>query len=584
MKNNSKTWEFIFSKLKSKWYLILLIVLFTVFSVALNSLSPLVYKAIIDNVIPSKTLLELSINIIILIAIPITGLVVFFFKDRTIYFLSDQISQLLRKKSFSHCLEMQYSAFEKFGVQKLLLIITRSIGQICDVFISGDLIILITNVIQLTVVFVILSILKWQIALLCLSIVPFSYFIIKNQRKKVGNLEKKLFGLLNKGENFLLHSLVGIKTIRSYNGENYENKRFQNWLEENKKIGWKIKSAHSFTRSILPTIVQQIMFGVIFIISVYYIKNENMTIGSLIAVLSYVPIVFQSINELLSIQIGLATIENSTDNLDDIFNSELETGKDEYEENGKDNLIQFSNVTFSYGRDKFNIVIPSLIIHKGEFVAIIGESGGGKSSVFDILCKFHPTMQGEIFINGQDIKNISPESLRNKVSFVSQEVFLWNESILNNIIYPNETVDMKKFNSVIKATSLNNFINNLPAKEGTILSDFGSQLSGGERQRIAIARALYKDSDIILLDEPTSALDSISSKLIFKTLMDQKFHSFKTIVMITHDVSKSLLADKVIVIKDGKIAEQGSPSDLLKQDGNFTKLLHAQSNGNKEEN
>ena len=183
-------------------------------------------------------------------------------------------------------------------------------------------------------------------------------------------------------------------------------------------------------------------------------------------------------------------------------------------------------------------------------VAIVGPSGAGKSSLFDLILKFHQAPRGTLWIHGTDVADIAPDSLRERVGIVSQEVFLWSDSVRENILYPGRPWDQAAYRRAVEQACLAPFLEKLPEGDGTVLGDFGSQISGGERQRITIARALYGDREILLLDEPTSALDGESARKVFETLRALKGQG-KTILYVTHDDEMRQYADRVLTVEAG---------------------------------
>lgn len=572
VQKKSNTWAMVLQGLKEKWYFFVILLFLTLIITLLNTLSPLIYKYIIDEAIPNKMTNELILFIGIMVLIPISIMVISLLKDRVVFLLSNYISCSIRYKSFVHSLKMKHEHLSKFGHHRLMMIITREVGKVTELFITSDIVNILSNVIQLIVVFAVVFYFSWQVALICCFIVPILYFIMKLQRAKFSRIHGEHFELLNKGETHLTNSFLGIKTIKSNNGQEIEAEKWNNWLNENSKARWKVRITHSFSRTILPSIVQQLMFGIVFIVCAYLVIIETMSLGSLVAIVSYVPIIFTSISNLLNVQTGYSAIENSLKTLDELFDAEIEEGTEVIGILDTGPLLEFRDVDFSYGRDESNIKVPDLKINRGELITVVGGSGGGKSSIFDLLLRFYEVSQGEILFNGKNIQNLDVNELRKHISFVSQETFLWNTTIQQNIIYPDTEVDPEKYNKCIKLASLTNFVERLPDRDETVIGDFGNQLSGGEKQRIAIARALYSDSEVILLDEPTSALDSMTSKEIFETLIYLKNRN-KTVIAITHDVIRSQIADKIVVINGGEIVEFGTPSELKIKQGHFSNLL-----------
>lgn len=555
-----------------KQFVLLVLVIFCSGLLALvTSFTPLVYKTLIDEFIPRKSTAQVFLYVGILILIPIISMGISFFKDRFAYLFSNAISEELRRGAYSACLYMEYNAFEKIGYQKALKVITRETGRVCE-FICGELLLVFNSILQMMVAFVMLASINWILALACLSIVPILFLIVNKKKDNVEKLEQRLMQLLRKCDNYLTHSLNGLKTIKAMNAQQYEMKEFDEWLAENKEVNWKIKSAHTFARKVLPNIAQQTAFGILLVICAFFVMRERMTMGALVAAISYIPILFASLDSLLGTRVGYAAIKSAVKSLDEI----MEAGK----EKGTVSKLDFSalpveirNLDFTYGREGFQLKIRDLPVKSGEMLAIVGESGSGKSALFDVLCRFYQFQNGSVRLFGKELNAIEPSVLRSVVRLSAQDSVLWNKSIEENILYPNslKNKDEMRYQSCIDRAGLRAFLDSLPEGDKTLLGDFGSKVSGGQRQRIAFARALYSDYQILLLDEPTAALDSNCSRQIFDTLFEEK-NDGKTVIVVTHDISKAVMADQIMVVKNGEIVESGAPDEVLRQDGYFKKL------------
>ncbi|MCH9754183.1 MAG: ABC transporter ATP-binding protein/permease [Alphaproteobacteria bacterium] len=244
----------------------------------------------------------------------------------------------------------------------------------------------------------------------------------------------------------------------------------------------------------------------------------------------------------------------------------------------KDPSVEFDNVFFKYGK-KDALKGVSIKIKPFSLVAVVGESGGGKSTMLDLLLKFNEPYQGSIKIGGKDIKTVSPGSVRSKISIVSQDIMLFDSTIEENIRYGSTTnLSKKKLKESAKIAAAEDFIESLPKKYDTKVGQFGVELSGGQKQRIAIARAVFKESDILVFDEATSALDQSSEQIIRESIDNLK--SKKTIILVTHRLSSIEDADCIYVLKDGKVAEHGKHKELLDNNGEYYRLYHKRKKSN----
>jgi subfamily B ATP-binding cassette protein MsbA len=234
--------------------------------------------------------------------------------------------------------------------------------------------------------------------------------------------------------------------------------------------------------------------------------------------------------------------------------------------------IEFENVSFKY-EEKPVLRNISLKINKNETVAIVGESGGGKTTLVNLILRFYDVTEGAIKLDGVDIRDITLDSLRRHVALVTQDVILFNDTIISNIIYGNEP-DMDKVEDAVRSAYAEGFISKLPKKLDTTVGEKGIRFSGGQKQRIAIARALYKNAPILILDEATSALDTASETEVQKAL--DNLMKGRTTIVIAHRLSTVMNADRIIVLNNGSIAQEGTHKELVDVDGPYKHLYELQ--------
>ena len=241
------------------------------------------------------------------------------------------------------------------------------------------------------------------------------------------------------------------------------------------------------------------------------------------------------------------------------------------------NSIRFENVTFSYsGTNESVLLAVNLELLRGKTTAIVGRSGSGKTTLVDLILGLYQPTSGKILVDDIDLNSLEIANWRDLIGVVDQENFLLNTSIQENIRFGRSDIEFNDVVTASKAANAYEFIDELDNKYDTVIGDRGLRLSGGQKQRLALARALVTDPSILIMDEATSALDSLSEKIIQQTI-DTIKHG-RTIIVIAHRLSTVMSADNIIVIKDGKIVEQGRRVDLIQNDGHFAQLWHAQNN------
>lgn len=559
--------------IKNSKYLVCL-VLVSVVSGILSSLDPVFYRKIIDDAIPNKNVNMLLICIALMAFIPLVNMAVKSLDEIFGFKFSNGCERDMRAYFFAKILRMNYPAFMRIGPVKLMSFITRSIGRINTKYLNTELKSALSNSIQLIIIFIILFRYNKIVAVVTFAVVPLIFFGIKIFRNKIAETEQRWLSNLNNGDKFFLQVFNGMKTVRSYSGQEKEMEEMDRWLDNNSKYRLSADKVHMLARFFIPTAVSQIVLGCIFTACAFTVMKDSMTIGTMVAIISYVPKLIRNIESLMSVEVGKATISKTLEELNSILSEEDEYNSGDENESLTVGGFAFNNVDFTYGRENFDLKIENLEIEKGDFVTIVGSTGGGKSSIMDIINKYYPISGGSVTLGGKSIDEIDTKALRAHIGTMFQDVYMFNGTIAENISYP-EKPDMDKINEVMKKAQLAEFVDKLPNKAEEIVETGGENFSGGECQRMALARMLYKDSDIYLLDEPTAALDAGTSKSIFDMLAQENKNG-KTIIAITHDAGKATYGNKVLVVNGGRIVEFGTPEELLEKNGAFASLYSAQ--------
>ena len=558
---------------KNSKYLVGLVFL-SVITAGISVINPVFYKKIIDDAIPDKDVRTMIIAVALMAALPIINVGISMIRERCVFKFSDNCERELRTIYFGKILRMNYPAFMRIGPVKLMSIITRSVGRIASLFLSTEVIIGISSIFRLVLIFGILCSFNKIVAIVTFIVVPIIYASIKIFQDKIGALQKEFLTILNSGEKLLLQVFNGMKTVRSYSGQEKEQKDFRGWLDKVSKNKWDIDKFNITIRNFIPVAASQVVVGCIFIFCANSVIKDTMSMGALVAIIAYVPMLVNNIQSVLNIKVGKASVSKIMDDLDSILSEKDEYNSEDKNEVFPDGSLNFKDVDFTYGRENFDLKIENLEIEEGDFITIVGTTGGGKSSIMDIINKYYPISSGSVTLGGKIIDEIDTKALRAHIGTMFQDVYMFNGTIAENIAYP-EKPDMDKINEVMKKAQLAEFVDKLPNKAEEIVETGGENFSGGECQRMALARMLYKDSDIYLLDEPTAALDAGTSKSIFDMLAQENKNG-KTIIAITHDAGKATYGNKVLVVNGGRIVESGSPEELLKENGAFASLYSAQ--------
>ncbi|SHH17697.1 peptidase domain-containing ABC transporter [Tepidibacter thalassicus] len=536
----------------------------------LGILGSFYFKIIIDDVLPyslNKTLHVFSIGIIVL---TIFKVLLNAFRTQLLLYLSQKIDISLMLGYYNHVVELPMNFFD-----------TREVGEIISRFndatkireaISGA-----TLTIMIDTVMVIaggLILYNQNSTLFAMTLVPLILYgiIVFIFNKPLENVNRESMERSAKLTSYLMESLNGIETVKAFNAEKKVNleteKRFIKFLKSIFKNGW-INNIQGSIKGGIKAIFAVVLLWV----GSCKVMQGELSVGQLIAFNSLLAYFLDPIEHLINLQPQLQTAMVAADRLGEILDLELEKNKDEDKKIKPTSLkgdIQFKNVYFRYGTRQLVLEDFNLNIGSKQKIALVGESGSGKSTIVKLLMNFYQCEKGEILINDYNINDISKESLRDKIAYISQDIFLFKGTIKDNICFGNDDLEFEQIIEACKKAKIHEFINNQPLRYNTMIEEGGSNLSGGQKQRIAIARAILRKPDILIMDEATSSLDSITEKAIERTMYE--FSKDITTIIIAHRLSTIMRCDKIYVLDDGKIIEAGSHEELMNKKGRYFEL------------
>ena len=407
--------------------------------------------------------------------------------------------------------------------------------------------------------FIYLMILNFKLTLLLIGTAPLIALIVYVAGKRLKKLAKKIQTAMGDVTHIASEAVDGHVEIKSFNAQDYENSRFLEANTSNKNQNLKLEATGNMATPII-----QVLVSISLSIVAYFALGAQLGISldaeTFVAFFTAAGLMAKPIRQLSNINIivqkGLAAANEIFEQLDQDIETDLGEIKDKIEGN-----IEFNNVSFSYetGRQILNDI--NLSINKNETVAIVGKSGSGKSTIANLIPRFYNHSSGEILIDGTSINDFSLDHLRSQISIVNQSPSLFNDTISKNIAYGDDEIDVEKLKESARLSGCSEFIENLPEGYESEIGDDGVLLSGGQRQRLAIARAFYKDSPIIILDEATSALDTESELIVQEAL--EKLITDRTTIVIAHRLSTIENASKIIVLDNGSIVETGTHKELI---------------------
>lgn len=359
----------------------------------------------------------------------------------------------------------------------------------------------------------------------------------------------------------------GVRTVQAFATQDFERKRFYQACNEASVASTSSMVRFAIVRPIAESIASVILISIIIVGMSVYVPSGSLQVASLLTFVFILIRTAPAVQEVSGRFAELSSLQGSVQNIENFLRTDdkhyLPNGH--YQFQGLEQNIEFASVNFGYTPTELVLNKITLIIPKGKTVALVGASGAGKSTLADLIARFYDPTRGKILFDGVNLREFDVTSVRNKMAIVSQDTFIFNTSVRNNIAYGLEGVNEKDVLEAARLANALDFIQEMPEGLDTVLGDRGVRLSGGQRQRIAIARALLRNPEILILDEATSALDSVSERLIQKSL--EELMVGRTVIAIAHRLSTIMRADKVVVMERGCIVEQGSYQDLLKLRG-----------------
>lgn len=415
----------------------------------------------------------------------------------------------------------------------------------------------------------------WVLATMAFIVFPISVFPVIYIGRRLRRLSAEIQAELGVLTALLDDVFKGVRQVKAYGMEEHEQRRADGMFESIFQFILKAARVRARSYPIMETLGGLAIAGVLFY-GGYQVLHGETTVGKLIAFLTALVMAFQPMRSLASLnaslQEGLAAAQRIFTMID--YRPAIVDAPDIAPLQITEGAIRYDDVVFSYGNGMQALRGVSIDAEPGQKIALVGPSGAGKSTVLNLLPRFHDVANGSVFIDGQDVRKVTIESLRRSISLVSQETGLFNTSVRDNIAYGDPAADDDAIVKAAKAAAAHDFICELPQGYDTIIGEAGLRLSGGQRQRLSIARAMLRDAPILLLDEATSSLDTQSERLVQEAL--KRLMAGRTTLVIAHRLSTVIDADRIYVLDAGQVVEQGTHVELLARNGLYAELSRMQ--------
>ncbi|MEG9475800.1 lipid A ABC transporter ATP-binding protein/permease MsbA [Mannheimia indoligenes] len=487
--------------------------------------------------------------------------------------VSGKVVMNLRRQIFQHLMYMPVSYFDNNPTGRLLSRVTYDTEMVASSA-SHSLVTIVREGAYLISLFVVMIYTSWQLSIVLFIMAPIIGvligFVSKYFRKLSRNIQNSMGELTITTEQML----KGHKEVLSFGGHKVEKDRFERVSNDMRRKGMKVVSADGISDGVVQLIASFALSAVLYVATFPEVMSENLTAGSFTVVFSSMMAMLRPLKSLTNVnsqfQRGMAACQTLFEFLD--LKTEKDNGSVRVEK--AEGNVEFKDVSFTYvGKDEKALNNISFEIPKGKTVALVGRSGSGKSTIANLLTRFYDIDDGEILLDGINIQDYTLKNLREQCSVVSQQVHLFNDTIANNIAYAaTDKYSREEIIAAAKAAHAMEFIEKLDNGLDTIIGENGASLSGGQRQRLAIARALLRNSPVLVLDEATSALDTESERAIQSAL--EVLQKDRTVLVIAHRLSTIEKADEILVVDHGNIIERGNHTELLAQGGAY-KQLHS---------
>jgi subfamily B ATP-binding cassette protein MsbA len=484
------------------------------------------------------------------------------------------ISYDLRLTIYAHIQKLSLAFHDNKRTGDLISRVTDDIEAIQSFIMNGLLGVLI-NVMTLLGMIAVMFWLNWKFTLIALSVVPILFAMVYTYTRRIKKAAREVRKKEGEITSVVQEVLSSIRVVKAFAREDYEVRRLEQESLEAVDIALRARTLKAKLTPLVGIVVA-VGTGLVLWFGARLVMTGSLTAGSLVVFILYLGKMYKPMQEISKMTDTYSKAAVGYERLQEVLETELEVkdlpkAKRASKFRGE---IEFDHVSFSYNRDSQTLKDVSFKIETGHVSALVGPTGAGKTSIISLLARFYDPEKGVIKIDGTDIKQFQQKSLRQQMSFVLQDTVLFHAPVWQNIAYgkPGSTRA-----EIIKAAEMANaaeFIEKLPEGYDTIIGERGMTLSGGQRQRIAIARAVIRNTPILLLDEPTSGLDSASEKLVFEAL--DRLMEGRTVVVIAHRLSTIQRADVIFVVDNGEIVERGKHEELMKLNGIYAELHNLQ--------
>lgn len=554
------------------------ILIFDLLCASLTTVCDLVFPIIVSNItdlgVQSPELLTVGLIVkfgVLYLILRLLDAAANFYMQNTGHVMGAKIETDMRRDLFTHLQKLSFSYFSSHKIGQIMSRITSDLFDITEFAHHGPEEFFIAGL-KISVSFIILLGVNPLLTCIVFAILPFIFIFVKffnTRMRRAFKAQRVQVGEINSQ---VEDSLLGIRVVKSFANEEIEKEKFNEGNKEFlrlKKLGYLYMGGFGSTNRLF----EGLMYLTVVVAGAFFLMKGSITPGNFTAYLLYVSTLFASIRTIIQFteqfQRGMTGIERFCEIMDSP--QDIIEKPDAKELKNVEGDIEFKNVAFHYSDDDTE-VLRGINIHipKGHSVALVGPSGGGKTTMCNLIPRFYDVTEGEIKIDGIDIKDVTLKSLRSAIGVVQQDVYLFSGTVFDNIEYGKPGASREEVIEAAKAAGAHEFISSLPDGYDTYVGERGVKLSGGQKQRISIARVFLKNPPVLILDEATSALDNESEKVVQDSL--ERLAKGRTVLTIAHRLTTVKNADTILVLTDKGIEEQGSHDELIAKGGIYSRL------------
>lgn len=534
---------------------------------------PIITRKMLNQLIPQREYRLIIFFGLTLLALYIVRMLLRYFIQYQGHIMGVKMQAQMRREMFEHLEKLPYSFYDNNETGKIMSRMTNDLMDISELAHHGPENLIITSI-AVVASFLYLGSINWMLTLLIFVFVPFMLVVIFTLRKRMRRAFMKSRESIAQINASLEGSISGIRVTKAYTNAKKEMEKFEvgnNEFVEARRDAYKAMGQFHSTTSFITDV-----FNVVVLIAGgLFLYRGSINFGDYSAFIVSVNIFLTPLTTLINFMEQYQNGVTGFERFLQIMEAEPEKDSENAVDAGKlYGHIEFKNVSYGYDKDKDVLKNVSLNIEKGQKFALVGPSGGGKTTICHLIPHFYDVAEGEILIDGKNINRFTSESLRRNIGIVQQDVYLFNASIRDNILYGRLDASEDEIIDAARRANIHNYIISLPEGYDTHIGERGVRLSGGQKQRLSIARVFLKNPSILILDEATSALDNTTEIQIQKSL--EELCRGRTTIVVAHRLSTVKNADEIAVISDGTIVEQGTHNELMELGGEYKKLYSLQ--------